>query len=172
VPSGTIVAYAGKTAPPGWLLCDGAAVSRTADSALFTALGTDYGPGDGINTFNVPDLRGRTALGGGTGSGLTARSNGQRAGAESATLTVAQLPAHSHTITDPGHAHGAAGANVFITAGGPAGTNPGVGLGSSFNYTAATTSSTTGITGTNNTGGGSPVSIMPPFQVVTFIIKI
>jgi microcystin-dependent protein len=59
VPTGTVVAFAGTTVPPGWLLCNGQLVSRTQFSALFTAIGILHGPGDGINTFTVPDYRGR-----------------------------------------------------------------------------------------------------------------
>jgi microcystin-dependent protein len=63
VPAGTIVAFAGATAPPGWLLCDGSAVSRAMYASLFAAIATTYGAGDGSTTFNLPDLRGRTAVG-------------------------------------------------------------------------------------------------------------
>ncbi|HPS56951.1 MAG TPA: phage tail protein [Spirochaetota bacterium] len=58
-PAGTVVAYAGSVIPEGWLECNGAAVSRTEYSELFTALGTSWGVGDGDSTFNLPDLRGR-----------------------------------------------------------------------------------------------------------------
>jgi microcystin-dependent protein len=59
VPSGTVIAFAGTSVPAGWLLCDGSAVSRTQYAALFTALAISHGGGDGINTFNIPDYRGR-----------------------------------------------------------------------------------------------------------------
>lgn len=62
-PSGMIAAYAGATSPVGWLLCDGAAVSRTTFAALFAAIATSYGAGDGSTTFNLPDLRGRVGVG-------------------------------------------------------------------------------------------------------------
>lgn len=62
-PTGAILAFAGSAAPAGWLLCDGSAVSRTAYAALFAAIATAYGAGDGTSTFNLPDLRGRTAVG-------------------------------------------------------------------------------------------------------------
>ena len=61
--------YGGASAPTGWLLCDGTAYSRTVTySSLFAAIGTAYGVGDGSTTFNVPDLRSRSALGSGTGT--------------------------------------------------------------------------------------------------------
>lgn len=65
-PSGAVTEFAGATAPAGWLLCDGAAVSRTTYAALFNAISTTYGVGDGSTTFNLPDLRGRVAVGKGT----------------------------------------------------------------------------------------------------------
>lgn len=68
LPAGVIAPYAGSTAPTGWLACDGSAVSRTTYSALFTALSTTWGVGDGVTTFNVPDLRGRSPIGDGTGT--------------------------------------------------------------------------------------------------------
>ena len=59
IPSGAVLPFAGTAAPAGWLLCYGQAVSRTTYAALFNALGTAYGAGDGSTTFNLPDLRGR-----------------------------------------------------------------------------------------------------------------
>lgn len=84
------------TDPPGFLLCDGRAVSRTTYADLFAAIGTEWGNGDGSTTFNLPDLRGRAPIGAGTGSGLTARSVGQSGGAETHTLTIGQMPTHGH----------------------------------------------------------------------------
>jgi len=73
LPAGAIVPFGGAAAPAGWLLCDGAAVSRTTYAALFAAVGTTFGVGDGSTTFTLPDLRGRFPLGkaaAGTGSTL------------------------------------------------------------------------------------------------------
>jgi len=94
---GMIEMFAGNAAPTGWLLCDGAAVSRTLYPALFAAIGTAFGVGDGSTTFNVPDLRGRVPIGAGTGSGLTARTLAQQVGAETHPLTVPELPTHTHS---------------------------------------------------------------------------
>ena len=70
VPSGTVLYFAGQTAPAGWLKANGAAVSRTAYAALFAAIGTTYGVGDGRNTFNLPDLRGEFIRGWDDGRGV------------------------------------------------------------------------------------------------------
>ncbi len=98
IPAGVIQPFGGAAAPTGYLLCDGAAVSRTTYAALFAAIGTSWGVGDGATTFNVPDLRGRTIIGAGTGAGLTARTLGQTGGAETHVLATAELPAHTHTV--------------------------------------------------------------------------
>jgi microcystin-dependent protein len=90
-PVGSIKEYAGSTVPVGYLNCDGSAISRTEYAALFAVIGTTFGVGDGSTTFNLPDKRGRTGIGAGTGAGLTARTLGQSPGHE-------QLQSHSHTI--------------------------------------------------------------------------
>lgn len=68
MPAGMIFEFAGSSIPTGWLACDGSAVSRTTYAALFSAISTTWGPGDGATTFNVPDKRGRVAIGDGTGT--------------------------------------------------------------------------------------------------------
>ena len=68
IPAGIIMPYAGSSAPTDWLLCDGTAVSRSTYATLFAVISTTYGTGDGSTTFNVPDFRGRTAIGAGTGT--------------------------------------------------------------------------------------------------------
>ena len=98
------------TAPTGWLLCNGDAVSRVTYSALWTALGTTsspFGQGDGSTTFNLPDPRGRVPVGAGTGSGLTARTLGGTVGAESHTVSSSNITqfstgnagSHTHTLS-------------------------------------------------------------------------
>lgn len=89
-----MVAYA--TPPVGWLLCDGAAVSRSSYADLFSAIGTSYGVGDGSTTFNLPDIRGRVPIGAGTGSGLTTRTLADSFGEEGHQLIETELPAHTH----------------------------------------------------------------------------
>lgn len=83
----------------GWLECNGSAVSRTTYATLYAAIGTTWGIGDGVNTFNVPDLRGRCMIGSGTGTGLTMRVLGtQDIGSEQVTLNANNAPAHYHGL--------------------------------------------------------------------------
>lgn len=124
-PVGTVLSFAGSTAPTDWLLCAGQAVSRTTFAALFAVVGTTYGAGDGSTTFNVPDLRGRVAAGkddmGGTAAnrltntgtgnpGINGTALGAAGGVDRHTLTSAQLAPHTHTI--------GAGNNQGLSAGG------------------------------------------------------
>ncbi len=95
---GQIQPFGFNFAPRGWALCDGQLLSIASHSALFSLLGTTYG-GDGRTTFGLPDLRGRAALHMGTGPGLSPRPIGQKAGSETNTLTVNNLPAHNHTAS-------------------------------------------------------------------------
>lgn len=88
IPSGMLAPFAGTSAPSGWFLCYGQAVSRTTYAALFTAIGTTYGTGDGSTTFNLPDLRGRTIagvddMGGSAASRLTGDNGASTATADS-----------------------------------------------------------------------------------------
>lgn len=104
-PVGEIKAFGGAEAPDKYLLCDGSEVSRVGFSDLFSVIGNLYGNGDGVNTFNLPDGRGRTLVGAGSGPGLTARVRGEEFGEEEHTLTLDELTVHNHGITDSGHAH-------------------------------------------------------------------
>jgi microcystin-dependent protein len=108
--SGMLMPYAGSSAPSGWLLCYGQAISRTTYADLFTAIGTTYGSGDGSTTFNIPDFRGRAAfgkddMGGSAASRLTTAGSGVD-GSTLGTGGGSQLTQqHTHTVTDPGHNH-------------------------------------------------------------------
>ncbi len=92
-----IIMFGGNFAPRGWAFCDGQLLPIAQNQALFSILGTTYG-GDGRTTFALPDLRGRTAIHPGTGPGLSNRRLGERGGSETNTLTLPQLPNHTHTI--------------------------------------------------------------------------
>ena len=110
MPAGSVIPFAGSSAPTGFLLCDGSAVSRTTYATLFSAISTTYGSGDGSSTFNLPDLRGRVVagqddMGGASANRLTDQSGGlngdtlgDTGGSETHTLTTAQIPSHSHTV--------------------------------------------------------------------------
>jgi microcystin-dependent protein len=115
VPAGVVNPYAGSSAPTGYLLCYGQAVSRTTYSGLFSAISTNFGTGDGSTTFNVPDLRDRVIFGkgnmGGSDAGiidslLTSTTLGATYDGEGAidtiTLTTSHLPAHTHSFSDSG----------------------------------------------------------------------
>ena len=169
-PVGVVSAFAGSTAPLGYLLCDGSAVSRTTYASLFNVIGTTYGTGNGSSTFNVPDLRSRTIVGVGQGASLTNRTLASRGGIESKTLSISEIPSHGHTINDPGHRHNITTTNDDFNQSG--GNPPGFaadGAGSRT-WTNNITSSTTGIT-INNTGGSSAFEIMNPFLALNYIIK-
>ena len=98
---GEITLFAGNFAPRGWALCDGQLLPVSQHDALFSILGTTYG-GDGETTFGLPDLRGRVAIGAGAGPGLTPRRLGQKSGVEGVTLSVAEMPGHTHVVPEPG----------------------------------------------------------------------
>lgn len=111
VPTASVFPYAGATAPSGYLLCFGQAVSRTTYSALFAIISTTYGSGDGSTTFNLPDLRGRVVagkddMGGSSANRLTGLSGGvdgdilgAAGGSQSHVLTTGELATHSHTAS-------------------------------------------------------------------------
>ena len=96
---GVIETYASDTVPSGYLLCNGQAVSRTTYADLFKVIGTTYGSGDGSTTFNVPNLSGKVVVG---KSSSTFTTLGQTGGEINNTLSTANLPAHTHTVTPKG----------------------------------------------------------------------
>ena len=122
-PIGAVQDFAGSVAPSGWYLLYGQTLGRTPYASLFSVIGTTYGAGDGLTSFNVPDCRGRATFGqdnmGGSAAGRisTAGGNfdgtvlGNSGGTQNQTLSTANLAAHNHsasstsTVTDPGHNH-------------------------------------------------------------------
>jgi microcystin-dependent protein len=123
-PTGSISMYGGASAPSGWLLCDGSAVSRTTYSALFAIISTTFGAGDGSTTFNVPKLDGRVPIGVGTGTDDNALTDTfTLAGTEGEyknTLSEAEMPSHTHPVSmtsgttggTPTRAHGVTSAET------------------------------------------------------------
>ena len=98
VPTGSINAWSTNTAPTGWQLCDGTAVSRTTYAALFAVIGETYGAGDGTTTFNLPNLKGRAIVG--RDSAQTEFDTlAETGGAKTHTLTSAEIPAHQHNVS-------------------------------------------------------------------------
>ena len=98
LPSGMVTMTAANTAPTGWQICNGAAISRTTYADLFTAIGTTYGVGNGSTTFNIPDMRGRVVAGADS-SQTEFDALGEKGGEKTVTLTTAQIPSHSHANT-------------------------------------------------------------------------
>lgn len=95
---GEIRLFAGNFAPNGWMFCEGQTLPISENEVLFQLIGTTYG-GDGRETFNLPDLASRVPIHMGTGpSGITYQI-GEKAGTEEVTLTVQQIPGHTHPLT-------------------------------------------------------------------------
>lgn len=175
---GVIFPFGGTTAPRGFLMCDGSAVSRAVYAALFAVIGTAFGPGDGSTTFNVPDMRGRVAAGvdnmGGSaagrltsgGSGITGTTLGAAGGAEAVEISVAQMPYHGHNVTDPGHSHAFTAAQVGASGPYMYGTSAQL-----INSEAGETGGAgTGITIQSN-GGSEPHNNAQPTLVMNYVIK-
>ena len=142
LPLGAMIPFPGGTIPDNYLLCDGSAVSRTTYSLLFNVIGTTYGEGDGSTTFNLPDMRLRTAVGVDTrDSDLNAV--GKTYGEKTHTLTQSQLPANMIDTANSG-----SNTDGYIARAG---------------YTK---------TGSYNFGGGSqPFNVMQPSMATNYIIK-
>jgi microcystin-dependent protein len=158
-----IIMFGGSFAPLGWAYCDGSLQSIADNSALFSLLGTTYG-GDGQQTFGLPDLRGRIAVGTGQGAGLSYTDLGEMSGTSSVTLFQSNIPPHTHLI------------KVSTTDGQGATDNPnGNILAFSNSNVYASLSGASGSYGgvtASITGSGQPFSTMPPYLGMSFIICI
>lgn len=165
LPTGTVVPYAGASAPTGWLLCDNTLHDPADHPALFALIGTTYG-GDGVTTFGVPNLKGRVAVGIDPGDS-SFDALGEIGGAKTHTLTTAEMPSHTHT--QDSHNHSYTDSSVL------SGTNATLSAGPTFVHTGATSNvgKTTGSeTATNqNTGGGGAHNNLQPYIALNYIIK-
>lgn len=158
---GEIKMFAGNFAPRNYAMADGQLIKISDNAALFSILGTTYG-GDGRTNFALPDLRGRMPIGAGQGPGQPRYALGQRGGASATTLTVNQLPPHSHTVnarSEPGDTNAPTGALPAND-----GTDRVYGTGG------ASTQMNSAMIG--NTGGGALVPTMSPYLAITPIICI
>ena len=156
-PIGTVLEYAGVTAPSGYLLCNGAAVSRTEYDALFNVIGTLFGEGDGSTTFNLPNRSGKMGVGYNS-SDSDFNVIGKTGGEKTHTLTVDEMPSHNHTISNNGST------NLPITINAPTG-----GTGYNIGYEYGARSEPRLIA--DNKGGSKAHNNMPPFVVMNYIIK-
>lgn len=175
VPVGTVVSTAVSSAPAGWLLCDGAAVSRETYAALFAAIGTTFGSGNGSTTFNLPNLKGRVPAGLDAGQSEF-NTRGKTGGAKTHTLSKAEMPSHNHGINDPGHGHGSNAAFTIGGIGGSGGSGIPNGASSWGNPTYGNAhwysivGNTTGISIQSN-GSGSAHNNLQPYMALNYIIK-
>ena len=156
LPAGTSIAGYWTTLPTEYLLEDGSAVSRTTYADLFAAIGTTYGVGDGSTTFNVPDSRGRVAVNKNTSDAEFA-TLGQKYGEKTHTLTVTEMPTHSHN---------------FVFSGGQSSSypytgSPNIAAGLAFSVG----SPTYGAVGISSTGGDTAHNVIQPSIVEMFAIK-
>ena len=163
---GIIKLFAGNFAPRGWLFCQGQTLQISQNSALFAILGTTYG-GDGVNTFALPDLRGRMPVGTGQGPSLANYTAGQAGGAETATLTANQLPGHTHPLlaTDQVGVDGLPAGAAMATTDDPLNNLVGAPI-----YKIATPNTLMAAGSIGSAGGSQPHDNMPPFLGLNYII--
>jgi microcystin-dependent protein len=172
IPIGVIVDFWGATPPEGYLFAAGQEISRTTYAALFAVMGTSAGAGNGSTTFNLPDYRGRVSAGReNMATPATTRLNslssstlGGAGGAQTHTLMTAEMPSHTHAVTDPGHAHGYVEPVGGVNVGGIAASVP------ADVATATTDPASTGIT-LANTGGGAAHNNVQPTIICNKIIR-
>lgn len=167
VPIGSVTGYIGASVPSGWLSADGQCVSRVTYSELFVAVGVTWGSCDSDNGFILPDLRGRVLVGEGDGVCCLDKVLADYGGSEQHTLSVSELPSHSHAVSDPGHGH-----PISVRGSGTAG-----GTNNRVNAPTQTTLSSNLVTDNaftgislSETGGEQPFFLMQPFAVANYII--
>jgi len=155
IPAGTIIQSAAINAPSGWFDCDGRRLNTIAYIDLFNAIMYTYGGSD--TSFNVPDIRGRFSIGLGSGTNLTPHGLGSIGGEENHTLTISEMPSHTHSLTRRSNPD----AGAFDT-----------GNGREDESSAATTDrADLGPFNTNSTGSDASHNNMPPFISLRYLIK-
>jgi microcystin-dependent protein len=162
---GEIRLFAGNFAPAGWAFCDGSILQIAQNTALFSLLGNTYG-GDGIRTFALPDLRGKVPIGQGQGVGLSNRRMGSQGGAESVSLSIQNLPAHSHSVM---------GANISADGKNPKGTAMAQTNGDNKLYQTNDTDNLCSLNQyavTASQGAGEAHNNMMPFNSLNYIISL
>ena len=159
---GAIILFCGNFAPKGWALCNGQLLQISANTALFSILGTTYG-GNGVNTFALPDLRGRVPIHPGQGNGLSPYVLGQVGGAESVTLQTVNLPPHNHALNGDNSANGKEfpGPNHVI----------GTSLTDKM-YSGNPPNTNMNPASVGMTGGSAPFGIVQPYQAINYIIAL
>lgn len=163
-PAGELKMWPTATAPTGFLICSGAAVSRTIYAALFAVIGTTFGAGDGSTTFNVPNFNNRMPIGAGDLYSVAATGGSKDA--------VVVSHTHSATVSDPTHAHSTAMGYTGAWGGGSYSGAAGNISGTHGGTTDATTAVATGVTvGISTTGSSGTGANLPPYLGVYFIIK-
>lgn len=164
---GEIRVFAGNFAPAGWSFCNGSALAISQFEALYVLIGTTYG-GDGVNTFLLPNLQSRIAIGAGQALGLPNVVLGQIGGAESVNMSVNQMPIHNHIGTASISIAAYSGTD---TQGSPTGAIF-AGAASTYSSLAADTElkpATVPVT-LGTTGNGAPIDIIQPYLAVNYII--
>jgi microcystin-dependent protein len=166
-----IEAFGFNFAPVGWALCAGQTLAIAQNQALFALLGTTYG-GNGTTTFNLPDLRGRLAVGFGQGLGLSSYALGAAGGEEAHRLSASEVPSHAHTLhaTNNGQANGTniPGAGVLMGSGyGIEANNPVENVYSNAAPTVAMAANAVG-----PAGGGQPHENRMPFLTINYCIAL
>lgn len=166
VPPGAVFPYAGSSAPSGYLLCDGSAVSRTTYAALFAVVGTTYGAGNGTTTFNVPDLKGKMVAGY-KSSETEFNALGKTGGSKTSTAPHDHGHAHDAVAvfgtSDAAHTHYIGGATGEGSA---APQNSGGGTGRASSTWAPSTASAAGASSTAATSGN-----LTPYMALNYIIR-
>jgi microcystin-dependent protein len=162
---GEIRMFGFNFAPVGWALCNGQILSIAQNSALFALLGTTYG-GTGTTTFGLPNLQGRFPMHWGQSPGLTNRVIGETSGVEATTLNISQMPAHQHSVLPMA-------SSGLATQTSPSGAVLAAGLGSK-EARFASESGDVAMAQINSSvvGNNLPMSLMNPYQVVTFCISL